>query len=394
MKDISLASAGLLQALSETSVQANGSAGEGMPERRTFTLPDMALDAIGHRAHLAKNGADERAAESDQTAQMQMLLSLFLTPGPQPEPQQDRHFSLPNDSAKLLHTLAQMQNRSGSQAAKGAGLLATATPAQESAVKAQTSGEQMNMLPPKLQAALASLIVSDPQTQQATPAQQAQLAQNAAQNLHVIAPERTVRPAAPRMSLRTGDPRLTAHVAMTKPDRTGSERGNLSPILTDTTFLKHSENVVNTASPREVTVALNMQSDDLGEQLTNMLKDRIQFQLNEQQQTSTIRLDPPSLGKMSISIQLDAGRLTVHIDASQADVSRALTQLSDNLRQHLTEQNFVQVNVQVSSDGRSQQESQQQQGNQRGSQQQIVSAAELEGDTDNGKQNDSVLIKV
>lgn len=146
----------------------------------------------------------------------------------------------------------------------------------------------------------------------------------------------------------------------------------------------------NVALPEPV-LTVNTQSEDWGEQLTSLLKDRIQFQMGQQQQTTTIRLDPPALGKLEISIQIDAGKLAVHIGASQADVCRSLQQLSDNLRQQLTEQNFVQVQVQVSPDGQSQQQDRRQGS---GRQPQIISAIEPENEDNHFKQNDSVLIKV
>ena len=119
-----------------------------------------------------------------------------------------------------------------------------------------------------------------------------------------------------------------------------------------------------------------------------MLKDRIQFQLNQQQQTSTIRLDPPSLGKLEIAVQLDSGKLMVHIGANQVDVCRTLQQFSDNLRQHLTAQNFMEVNVQVSSEGQSQQQQQS------GHQQDEVKSALALNDEPQHQQSESVLIKV
>ncbi|ELW1474234.1 flagellar hook-length control protein FliK, partial [Escherichia coli] len=129
--------------------------------------------------------------------------------------------------------------------------------------------------------------------------------------------------------------------------------------------------------------------DELGEKLTTLLKDQIHFQLNKQQQISMIRLDPPSLGKLEIAVQLDNGKLTVHIGANQSEVCRALQQFSDDLRQHLTAQNFMEVNVQVSSEGQSQQQQQQS-----GHQQEEVSAALLLDDAPQFPQNESVLIKV
>ncbi|MBJ0055356.1 flagellar hook-length control protein FliK [Escherichia coli] len=128
--------------------------------------------------------------------------------------------------------------------------------------------------------------------------------------------------------------------------------------------------------------------DELGEKLTTLLKDQIHFQLNKQQQISTIRLDPPSLGKLEIAVQLDNGKLTVHIGANQSEVCRALQQFSDDLRQHLTAQNFMEVNVQVSSEGQSQQQQQS------GHQQEEVSAALQLDDAPQFQQNESVLIKV
>lgn len=127
--------------------------------------------------------------------------------------------------------------------------------------------------------------------------------------------------------------------------------------------------------------------DELGEKLTTLLKDQIHFQLNKQQQISTIRLDPPSLGKLEIAVQLDNGKLMVHIGANQSEVCRALQQVSDDLRQHLTAQNFMEVNVQVSSEGQSQQQ-------QSGHQQEEVSAALQLDDAPQFQQNESVLIKV
>jgi flagellar hook-length control protein FliK len=131
-----------------------------------------------------------------------------------------------------------------------------------------------------------------------------------------------------------------------------------------------------------------MSTEELGEKLTALLKDRIQFQIGQQQQVSTIRLDPPSLGKLEIAVQLDAGKLMVHIGANQSDVCRSLQQFSENLRQHLTAQNFMEVNVQVSSEGQSQQKQQS------GHQQDEVTSALVLNDEPQFQRNESVLIKV
>ena len=90
------------------------------------------------------------------------------------------------------------------------------------------------------------------------------------------------------------------------------------------------------------------------------IRDRIQ--VRNQVQHATIRLDPPEMGKVDISLQIENGRMQVHISASNGETYRSLQQISNELRQSLTEQNFVQVNVQVSSQSGQHQQRQQQSG--------------------------------
>ncbi|HEX7764567.1 MAG TPA: flagellar hook-length control protein FliK [Cellvibrio sp.] len=90
-----------------------------------------------------------------------------------------------------------------------------------------------------------------------------------------------------------------------------------------------------------------------GEQLLHTLRDQVQVQIQQRIQNATIRLDPPELGSLEIFLSHEAGRLTVHINASQADVARLLQHTSDRLRQELAGGQFTQVNVQTNSEGQS-----------------------------------------
>lgn len=90
-----------------------------------------------------------------------------------------------------------------------------------------------------------------------------------------------------------------------------------------------------------------------GEQMLHALREHVEVQLQQRQQSATIRLDPPELGSMEIHLSHDSGRLTVQLSAAHADVARLLQQTSDRLRQELVAQHFVQVNVQVGADGQS-----------------------------------------
>lgn len=96
-----------------------------------------------------------------------------------------------------------------------------------------------------------------------------------------------------------------------------------------------------------------LQIDGSGEalpaQLQQALGERLNMQINNHIQHATIRLDPPEMGRIEIVVQIEAGKIQVQIAAGQGDVYRALQQVSHELRQALTEQHFVEVDVQVSS---------------------------------------------
>lgn len=378
MKDISLALGSLLQVQSEMPVQTNDQCEQGSLGKSMFILPDLELDAIGQLAQTAKNVAQNATHKmqqyEDRSAQMQMLLSPFLSQGAQPQPEWTIHPSISGETGSLLQALAQVQNRTARAAPRNGSLTPDVIPA---------------TIPPKMQAVLASVLVASPAQRPATPSQQAELARSAAQDLRAIVAQKNQERRGQSPVFKEDRRSASPVTAMDKPE--GNET-QIAGFLLNNALAKNASSVDNSRQP-DTTFKLDPQRGDLGEQLTSLLKDRIQFQLDEQQQTSTIRLDPPSLGKLNISVQLDAGKLVVHIDASQADIRHSLTQFSDSLRQHLTEQNFVKVEVQVSSDGRSQQQSKQE--NQGNSQQrQIVSSVELESEGSNEKQNESVLVKV
>lgn len=131
----------------------------------------------------------------------------------------------------------------------------------------------------------------------------------------------------------------------------------VTPMATQTTDAIQPSGVV-TSSPSVPTSTLKMDPEPSrwSEQLQTALGERLQVQVKNQIQHATIRLDPPDMGKIDISMQVDNGRVQVQINASHADVYRALQQTSNDLRQSLTEQNFVQVNVQVSSQSGGQQQ--------------------------------------
>ncbi|WP_231617106.1 flagellar hook-length control protein FliK [Erwinia sorbitola] len=95
-------------------------------------------------------------------------------------------------------------------------------------------------------------------------------------------------------------------------------------------------------------IVLPAAPEQQAEALHKALAERLEMQIDRGVQKATIRLDPPNMGKVDISIHFESGKLQVQIQAAQPEVARLLQQISNEMRASLSEQNNVQVNVQVS----------------------------------------------
>lgn len=93
--------------------------------------------------------------------------------------------------------------------------------------------------------------------------------------------------------------------------------------------------------------------DAAGQRLMAALGERISVQVQQGVQSTTIRLDPPLLGSVEISIRHEGGALQVHLTASSAEVVQQLQAVSDGLRQDLGGRQYTQVAVQVAHGERS-----------------------------------------
>lgn len=105
---------------------------------------------------------------------------------------------------------------------------------------------------------------------------------------------------------------------------------------------------VTESAALERTLKLQGPETKWGEQLLQALRDNVELQTQQRVQNTTIRLDPPELGKMEITLTHEQGRLNVQISAQHSDVVRLLQQTSDRLRHELVAQNFTQVDVEIS----------------------------------------------
>lgn len=342
--------------------------------------------ALIQRLAQGKSSAEKHSpGDADDGAAMQAMLAMLLTPPGAPESVTRRAQPLQADNHIALH-LAHAQLRTASQTDALAQWL-TAKPHAD----AQPDASASRLPVAELQKVFASLVASGDVN--LTPQQQSQLAVLRAQDpqqvgqatpglslpgkvsQHITA----ASAAAPRLSRlkeKVADQRVAAPVTAAA----------LSPAAA-----MNSYKMTNVAM--EAPAPLSFSAEEWAEKLTSLLKDRIHFQIDQHQQISTIRLDPPSLGKLEIAIQMEAGKLAVHINASQPDVGRSLQQLSEQLRQQLTGQNFTQVEVNVATGGGSERH-QQQQHHSRQDDDEILMARTVSATNTVDRKHDPLLIKV
>ncbi|MFQ6285231.1 flagellar hook-length control protein FliK [Yersinia enterocolitica] len=138
----------------------------------------------------------------------------------------------------------------------------------------------------------------------------------------------------------------------------------------------------------QLTLAKNR--SEWSQQLHTVLGERLQMQVENKVQHATIRLDPPEMGKIDISVHMEGGKLQVHINANQADVYRALQQTSAELRHALIGQNSGAVEVQISAHSQQQQRQQQNQPQQAD----ILAAQHIESEVDTSADDGTLLITV
>ncbi|MEZ0207331.1 flagellar hook-length control protein FliK, partial [Ideonella sp.] len=82
--------------------------------------------------------------------------------------------------------------------------------------------------------------------------------------------------------------------------------------------------------------------------LREALGPRLAWQADQRSEQAQLRLSPPQLGHIDIQIRHEGGSLQVQLSASHAEVARQLAQVSDGLRQDLSQRHAGEVRVQVS----------------------------------------------
>ena len=94
-------------------------------------------------------------------------------------------------------------------------------------------------------------------------------------------------------------------------------------------------------------VKMESQQNAWSKQLFNVLQDRIEMQVHQNIKQANIRLDPPDLGRLDLSVRMDGDRLTVMINTSNSMIREALQASLQQLRSELSNQFGAGVDVNV-----------------------------------------------
>lgn len=144
---------------------------------------------------------------------------------------------------------------------------------------------------------------------------------------------------------------LTGSTSRTQSAAQAADTSVLAGALNDAFSLNgaFSLNSALTASYQTAGSALKLDSDqqNWSQQLVSTLGDRVRMQADSQQQTATIRLDPPQLGRLEVSVQQEGDRLSVQIHTSSATLRDALQESREQLRQVLIPQYGAGVEVEI-----------------------------------------------
>lgn len=98
-------------------------------------------------------------------------------------------------------------------------------------------------------------------------------------------------------------------------------------------------------------VRLSDNQSQWGQQLVSLLQDKVELQVNQQVKQAHIRLDPPELGRLELTVKLDGDRLNVQLNVTNPAVRDALIQSMERLRMSLAPHHAGGVEVNVGQGG-------------------------------------------
>ncbi|MEE1953141.1 flagellar hook-length control protein FliK [Aeromonas sp. 94A] len=98
-------------------------------------------------------------------------------------------------------------------------------------------------------------------------------------------------------------------------------------------------------------VRLSDNQSQWGQLLVSLLQDKVELQVNQQVKQAHIRLDPPELGRLELTVKLDGDRLNVQLNVTNPAVRDAMIQSMERLRMSLAPHHAGGVEVNVGQGG-------------------------------------------
>ena len=114
------------------------------------------------------------------------------------------------------------------------------------------------------------------------------------------------------------------------------------------------------------------------------LSERVNWMINQKQNSATIRLDPPMLGKLDVQVRIADDATTITIQTQHAQTRDLIETASLRLRDALQENGFQNVNVDVS-----QRQDQQQSRSRTAGEEQPGLHDEFDGESESAMQHES-----
>ncbi|PSU32313.1 flagellar hook-length control protein FliK [Photobacterium lutimaris] len=115
-------------------------------------------------------------------------------------------------------------------------------------------------------------------------------------------------------------------------------------------------NLVTASRAEWAPVKMAENQQQWGQQLVSVLKDRVQMHLNQDVQHARIRLDPPHLGSLELSVKMENNKVQIHIAAADPALREAAQQGAERLRAELEGKQLAGTMVDVDVSEQSQQQ--------------------------------------
>lgn len=129
-----------------------------------------------------------------------------------------------------------------------------------------------------------------------------------------------------------------------------SERESLVPDLRGMSALAPSP-LTRTADYQWAPARLSDNQTQWGQQLVDVLKDKLELQVNQGIKQAHIRLDPPELGRLELTVRVEGDRLSVQLNVTNPAVREAMIQSMERLRMSLAPHHAGGVEVNVGQGG-------------------------------------------